>query len=56
MLKENKLLTINFSKVNKILHKIFHSLGTIGFKILTRCVFAYGVYEIIYLLFNFSRY
>ena len=52
MLKENKLLEINFSKVNKILHKIFHSLGTIGFKILTRCLFIYGIYEFINLLFS----
>lgn len=56
MIKENKMLKIDFTKVNKIVHKIFHALGTIGFKILTRCVFIYGIYEAIYLLFNFSKY
>lgn len=55
MIKENKMLKIDFTKVNKIVHKIFHSLGIIGFKILTRCVFAYGIYEAIYLFLNFSK-
>lgn len=56
MIKENKVLKIDFAKVNKIVHKIFHSLGIIGFNILTRCIYIYSVYKVIYLLFNFSKY
>lgn len=52
MLKENKLLEIDFSKVNKILHKIFYLLGRIIYKILSRCLFIYGIYEFINLLFS----
>ena len=47
MIKENKMLKIDFAKVNKIVHKIFHSLGIIGFKILTQCVYIYGIYKTI---------
>lgn len=52
MLKENKLLEIDFNKVNKIVHKIFYLLGTIIYKVLSRCLFIYGIYEFINLLFR----
>lgn len=52
MLKENKLLAINFNKVNKIVHKIFYLLGTIIYKVLSRYLFIYGIYEFINLLFS----